>query len=274
MTLLARTRISFPLSAAGLLLAALASTPAKSQSRFEWPNAHRAALSLSFDDGRSSQVDAGLPALAQAGLKVTFYVVPSAIEKRQTAWRAAVQAGHEIGSHSLMHPCTGNFAWSRQKALEEYTLPRMDKELDEASRAIERIAGVKPTTFAYPCGQTFVGRGAGTTSYVPLVSRRFLAGRGWLGEAANDPSFVDLSQVIGVSMDNQELAELKPMLDEAIEQGKWLVLAGHDIGDQPGRQVTRVSFLRALGEYVKASERGVWVAPVGIVADWIKQQRK
>jgi peptidoglycan-N-acetylglucosamine deacetylase len=254
------------------LYAQPASPPAPSA--FAWPNGHRAALSLSFDDGRSSQVDTGLPLLGQLGLKVTFYVVPGAIEKRQTAWRAAVQAGHEIGNHSLNHPCTGNFPWSRQKALEEYTLPQMDAELDQATRDIARITGVTTATFAYPCGQTFVGRGATTQSYVPLIAKRFRAGRLWLGEAANDPGFVDLSQVIAVSMDDRDFESLRQTLDEAAEQGRWLVLAGHDISEQPGRQTTRVTFVRALAEYLKASERGVWVAPVGTVAEWIAKHRR
>jgi peptidoglycan/xylan/chitin deacetylase (PgdA/CDA1 family) len=252
---------------------AMRGTPAQPPSRFAWPENRRAAVSLSFDDGRGSQLDAGVPLFGELKLKVTFYVVPSAVERRQTAWRAAAGAGHEIGSHSLRHPCTGNFAWSREKALENYTLAQMDKELDEASAAIQRLIGSKPTTFAYPCGQTFVGRGDRTQSYVPLVSRKFIAGRGWLGEGPNDPGFVDLSQVAGVSMDDRELDALRATLDDAIERGQWLVLAGHDIGPQHGRQITRVSLLRALAEYLAAPERGVWVAPVGTVATWIRTQR-
>lgn len=259
------------------VLCALAAPPRQAPapaSAFPWPDGKRAAISLSFDDGRSTQMDAGLPVLGELGLKVTFYVVPSAIEKRQTAWRAAAQAGHEIGNHSLLHPCTGNFAWSRKKALEDYTLPRMDAELEQAGLEIKRITGVLPTTFAYPCGQTFIGRGPTTTSYVPLVSQRFAAGRLWLGEVANDPAFVDLSQVHAVSMDDKELAALLPMLDSAAEQGRWLVLAGHDIGSQAEAYTTRVTLLRALAAYLGAAERGYWVAPVGTVAGWIGKQRK
>ena len=258
-----------------LVLALLLSPgrPGAQAPAFEWPNGRRAALSLSFDDGRATQMDAGLPVLGQLGLKVTFYVVPSAIERRQTAWRAAAQAGHEIGSHSLNHPCTGNFGWARRKALEDYTLPQMDRELEQAGVEIKRITGVMPTTFAYPCGQTFVGRGAATASYVPLISRRFLAGRLWQGETANDPAFVDLSQVHAVSMDDRDLASLRPMLDAAADEGRWLVLAGHDIGDQPAPQTTRVSLLRALAEYVGAAERGYWVAPVGTVAEYVAKRR-
>ena len=240
---------------------------------FPWPNGKRAAVSLSFDDGRPTQMDAGMPVLAETGLKVTFYVVPSAIEKRQTAWRAAAQAGHEIGNHSLMHACTGNFGWSRQKALEDYTLSRMDAELDQAGIDIKRITGVLPTTFAYPCGQTFIGRGATTTSYVPLIAKRFLVGRLWMGETANDPAFVDLAQVHAVPMDDRDLAALKPMLDGTAEQGRWLVLGGHDIGTRVDPYTTRVAFLRDLAEYLKVPERGFWVAPVGTVAEWVATHR-
>lgn len=262
-----------PLIALGVLLLAPTPRTQAPASSFPWPNGKRAAVSLSFDDGRSSQMDAGMPVLSALGLKVTFYVVPGAIEKRQTAWRAAAQAGHEIGNHSLVHPCTGNFAWSRKKALEDYTLARMDTELEQAGIDIKRITGVLPTTFAYPCGQTFVGRGATTTSYVPLIGKRFLVGRLWLGELANDPSFVDLSQVHGVSMDDKDLPALQPMLDGAVEQGRWLVLAGHDIGGLPGPYTTRVAFLEALAKYLDAPERGIWVAPVGTVAEWVVKHR-
>lgn len=263
-----------PLLAIGVLSALAAPSGQAPASPFPWPDGKRAAISLSFDDGRSTQMDAGLPVLGELGLKVTFYVVPSAIEKRQTAWRAAAQAGHEIGNHSLMHACTGNFAWSRKKALEDYTLPRLDAELEQAGLEIKRITGVLPTTFAYPCGQTFIGRGATTTSYVPLISKRFVVGRLWLGEVANDPAFVDLSQVHAVSMDDKDLGALLPMLDSAAEQGRWLVLAGHDIGPQAEPYTTRVTLLRALAAYLGAAERGYWVAPVGTVAEWIGKQRK
>jgi len=241
-------------------------------SAFAWPAGHRAALSLSFDDGRASQVEVGAPVLDRLGLRSTFYVVPDRIEARASDWRALATRGHEIGNHSLTHPCTGNFPWSRERALEDYTLARMRDELSAANRAIESVAGVRPRTFAYPCGQTFVGRGAGTQSYVPIVSELFLAGRGWMGEAANDPGFVDLPQVIGVSMDDLQLEALRPLLEQAETAGAWLVLAGHDIGPGPGRQVTRVSFLEELAAWLKG--RRVWVDSVAAVATHIDAERK
>ena len=115
-----------------------------------------------------------------------------------------------------------------------------------------------------------MGRGAGVTSYVPLVNELFLAGRGWLDEAANDPAFVDRAQIFGYSMDDMEFSELKPAVDDAIAGGQWLVLAGHDIGATPGRQVTRVSMLRELIAYLREPSRGVWVDTVAHVAEHVR----
>jgi peptidoglycan-N-acetylglucosamine deacetylase len=240
---------------------------------FTWPQGKRAALSLSFDDGRASQVDVGLAVLDAAAVKATFYVMPGAIDERREGWRRAVAAGHEIGNHSLTHPCSGNFPWARDKALEQYTLTRMQQELEDANAAIARALGVTPLTFAYPCGQTFVGRGEGTSSYVPVVSRLFLAGRGWLDEAPNDPSAVDLAQVFGASMDDQEFEDLRSLLDQTIANGGWLVLGGHDIGHTPGRQVTRVATLETLLAYASDPRNGLWIDTVAQVARHIRASR-
>src|SRR5688572_24482762 len=127
-----------------------------------WPAGKQTAVSLTFDDARFSQVEGGTALLDQYGVKATFYVVPSWVEQRLEGWKKAAASGHEIGNHSLKHPCTGNFAWARANALEDYTLEQMRNELTEANKAIERLLGVKPQVFAYPCGQTFVGRGKDT----------------------------------------------------------------------------------------------------------------
>ncbi len=70
---------------------------------FAWPEGKHAAVSLSFDDARESQVISGTPLLDQYGVKATFYVVPSTMEKQLDGWKKAVTNGHEIGiTHSLI----------------------------------------------------------------------------------------------------------------------------------------------------------------------------
>src|SRR5262245_48028714 len=147
---------------------------AQSSAKFAWPGGKEAAISLSFDDGRYSQAERGIVFLDSLKTKATFYVVPSAVEERLDGWKKAVASGHEIGNHSLHHPCSGNFIWSRDHALENYTLDSMRDELSETNRRIKEMLGVTPEVFAYPCGQKFVGRGLNTKSYVPLVAEMFI----------------------------------------------------------------------------------------------------
>ncbi len=264
---LALTAAATAVAALGHLGALRAQAPAVT-----WPGGAKMALSLSFDDGRESQVTQGLPVFARHGARVTLYVVPSAVERRLDGWKQAVAAGHEIGSHSLTHSCSGNFPFARQKALEDHTLARMREELVESNRRIRELLGVTPRTFAYPCGQTFVGRGRSTQSYVPLIAELYLAGRGWLDEAANDPGFVDLAQTLGVEMDGKDFAQIRPLLDDATRRGAWLVLAGHDIGPD-GRQTTRIAMLDDLLAHVKRPDSGIWLATVAEAAEHIAAAR-
>lgn len=253
---------------AGSAMLAVAGLPPPQQAQQRstiWPDGARMALSLSFDDGRASQVSEGLPLFARHGAKVTLYVVPSAVEQRLDGWRQAVAAGHEIGNHSLTHSCSGNFPFARAKALEDHSVARMRDELRDANARISTLLGVTPRSFAYPCGQTFVGRGRETMSYVPVVAELFQSGRGWLDESANDPAFVDLAQIFGVEMDGKDFTELRPLLDDARARGAWLVLAGHEIG-AGGRQTTRIATLDALLAYANDPANGIWLATVGDAA--------
>ena len=239
---------------------------------FHWPAGKRVAVSLSFDDARASQVDVGLPLFDVQGVKVTFYVNPRSLGKRLDGWKKAAAKGHEIGNHSSSHPCTGNFTWSREHALENYTLAMMEQEMDGANAETERMLGVKPTTFAYPCGEKFIGRGSATTSYVPLVAKRFRAGRGFRDEAANDPVFCDFAQVLGVDSDGMSLEEMKKAVVAAAKTGGWLVLAGHEIG-KAGNQTTETAVLEPFLEYAKEPANGIWLDTVDTIARYIQTQR-
>jgi hypothetical protein len=239
---------------------------------FPWPDGKHAAISLSFDDARTSQVEVGTALLDQYGIKATFFVVPSNVQLNLDGWKKAIDSGHEIGNHTVNHPCSGNFLWSKKNALENYTLDNMHEELVEGNIQIQRLLGVKPEVFAYPCGQKFVGRGSNTKSYVPLVAELFVLGRGWRDESANDPDFCDLSQIAAIEMDGKNFDEILPLLEDAKKNGQWLVLAGHEMGEA-GYQTTRLAMLKKLFEYVQEPANGIWIAPMGTVAKYIQKQR-
>ncbi len=274
-----KTSRAMLLFATALLLAAaavlpVASSPARSRTaaEFPWPSGKRCAVSLTFDDARLSQPDAGIPLLDRLGIKATFYVSPDDLARRVDGWKAAVRAGHEVGNHTMTHPCTGNYAFSLRNALEDYTLERMAREIDDASRTIEAALGVKPDSFAYPCGQTFVGRGREVRSYVPLVAERFATARGWLGEDANDPAVCDLVQLLGMESDGKTFEQVKPLLDKAAGEGRWLILAGHEMAEGD-YQTTSLKMLEALGRYVNDPANGIWVDTVSRVGRYIRERR-
>jgi peptidoglycan-N-acetylglucosamine deacetylase len=251
---------------------ASAARPQTAVQTFQWPNGKRAAVSLSFDDARVSQVDEGLAVLNRHQVKATFFLQSANISQRLDGWKKAVADGHEIGNHSITHPCTGNYAFSRHNALEDYSLEMMAAQLDGANAEIERLLGVKPRTFAYPCGLKFVGRGLHVRSYVPLVADRFLVGRGYLDEAANDPAFCDLSQAMGTPFDDLTFDQMKELVEKAAQDGRWVIFVGHDIGKR-GFQVTDAEALGALCDYLNNPANGIWVGTVAEVGDYVRRQQ-
>ncbi|MEO5600449.1 MAG: polysaccharide deacetylase family protein [Cyclobacteriaceae bacterium] len=261
------------LSVAILAVATESTLAQNASSGFSWPNGKQIAVSLTFDDARKSQVDVGTALLNEYNVKATFYLVPGQVKERLEGWRKATASGHEMGNHSLFHPCSGNFPWARTKAIEDYTLEKMKRELLEANIEIQNLLGVKPEVFAYPCGQTYVGRGRDTKSYIPVVAELFLSGRGWLDEGPNDPAFCDFAQLTGMEMDGKNFEDILPILENAKTNRHWVVLAGHEMGES-GPQTTRLSMLRKLIEYARDPANGIWLAPVGTVAKYVEGERK
>ena len=240
-------------------------------SAFAWPGGKRCAVSFTFDDARPSQLEAGLPILDAFGVRATFYVCLPPLRTSADAWRAAAARGHEVGNHTVNHPCSGNYHWCRAH-LEAYTLERMARELDDAQAAIAESVGVTPTTFAYPCGNTFVGRGERTQSYVPLVALRFRAGRGFRNETTNRPAVCDLAQVAGVDSDRHPFEVLRTWVDRAVERGAWLCFVSHDVSPTLD-QAMRPDTLRRLCDYVRAGGQ-VWADTVANVARHVESRRR
>ncbi len=237
---------------------------------FSWPGGAKAAVSLTFDDARPSQVDNGLKILERHGVKATFYVNPGSLAQRLEGWKRAVAAGHEIGNHTVSHPCSGNFPWSRENALEDWTLERMEKELLEANRLVGGMLGVTPRTFGYPCGQTFVGRGEGTRSYVPLVAKHFLAGRAFMTEHQNNPGFCDLAQLGCVPLDLITADEAMGHVEK--NAGAWIIFAGHEVAEK-GYQVTQMAELDRLCGLLRERSSLILVDTVLRLASCIREKR-
>jgi hypothetical protein len=247
-----------------------------------WPDNHLAAISLTFDDGLHSHLQRALPELDQRGLRATFYLNPSGSTDpnspdhwriRLQRWLPASQAGHEIGNHSLTHPCSLNIKadWSPRNLMDRTA--EIEIDLQEAqSRLMAVFPAQTHTSFAYPCYETSVGRGLTRLSYVPVVAHLFAAGRarGELeGSLANDPLYSDLHHLSSWGVERQSGAFMIGLVEQALALGRWGILTFHGI--QEGHlPVGDVDFIALLDHLVRRRD-AVWTAPVADVAGYIRQ---
>jgi hypothetical protein len=104
------------------------------------------------------------------------------------------------------------------------------------------------------------------------VAERFVVGRGAFDEVANNPAFCDLAQVTGIDIDGLDFKQVKQLVDDAIADGRWLVLFGHEVGEA-GHQTTFAATLDALCRYAQDPANVLWIDTVAAVGQYILEQR-
>jgi peptidoglycan-N-acetylglucosamine deacetylase len=242
--------------------------------RSPWPEGVKCAVSLAFDDGHPSQLRHAVPLLDAHKVAGSFYLTTKLFESYSPRlrklmlerWAAAAASGHEIGNHTNAHPASANSAGvgeGERLALEELTLADIEREIDVAQRFLATELGCEASTFAYPCGMSFVGRGRKRESYVPLVAQRFVVGRSFHDECAASPLLCDLAHVPALKMDDQPPELLHALIDEAAANGTWLILVGHDVGNEAASPYrTQTAALESVLAYLDARRETIWVSTV------------
>ena len=78
------------------------------QSGLPWQG-KKCAVVLTYDDAIDQQLDNAVPILDSLNLKATFYITAfsSSMQSRMGEWRKLAEHGHELGNHTLFHPCFG-----------------------------------------------------------------------------------------------------------------------------------------------------------------------
>jgi peptidoglycan-N-acetylglucosamine deacetylase len=238
-----------------------------------WPDGCQGAVSLTFDDGMTSQLRVAIPMLDEHGLAATFYLNPRGDnwEERLASWREAARAGHEIGNHTMAHPCTRAFRETGEPAgLEAMTLEELEADVVEAERRLRAAIPEPPErSFCYPCYQDHVGEGEGRRSYVPVIARHFIAARA-KGEMANHPASCTLHHLSSWPVERCWGATLVGLAERAASQGRWTILTFHGL-NQGNLAVADVD-LRELCAHLRRHRERLWTAPVITVArrivDW------
>lgn len=262
------------LAVAGLAFAASAQPVA-------WPDGKTAAVVLTYDDSLATQIDVAIPALDAAGLKGTFFLSGSDLEAGDIArWRAAAAEGHELGNHTLFHPCSRatdaadtTFTADARYASEAYTPATLLDEIRVMNVFLTAIDGRTEHAFAPPCGEHL----AGGADYLAALRASGLVryGRGVdpPGDGPIDPMPVDPMNVPSVWFEeNATGADLIAAVERAAKSGGMVVLGFHGIG---GDYLSVSAAAHAeLIAYLKAHQGTIWVAPFSTVMDYAMAKKK
>lgn len=249
-----------------LLLTAFVSS---AQNKTPWKN-KKCAVALTYDDALNIHLDKVIPALDSVGLKGTFYLTGSseAFTKRIPEWRKAAAKGHELGNHTLFHPCYGKRPgreWVKPDYdMNSYTLQRIADEIKMNNALLEATDGKKKRTLACPCGDTQIG----DSSYLYRLRNDFVAVRDGTPDANNVNGFgATPIQWMGAYENSGD--QLVAAVKKAMESNALLVIVFHGVGGEHSINISSEAH-RELLQFLKKNESQVWVAPFMEIAEYIK----
>lgn len=224
-------------------------------------NDHPAAVSLTFDDARPVHLDVAVPELNKRDFHATFFVIVSKLT-RLDEWRQAQSQGHEIGNHTLTH----EHAAALNKEGEEV-------QVEDAKTFLDSNFHANIITFAYPYMEVSPG-------VLFWVAKYNFAARGW----PQDPSLLYVKSDVDPDWYNLPgqpiftkygLDVYQAWVEKALSLHAWTTFQFHGIGDaSTGWEPIPTGRFTSLLDYLKVEQtKGLWIAPFGEVAAYLRAQR-
>lgn len=236
-------------------------------------NGKKAAVVITYDDALDVHLDNALPILDSAGFKASFYLTAAAPASRNRLndWRKAAAAGHELGNHTLYHPCDATKpgrSWvSPISDLHKYTTAQIVRESEMTNSFLEAIDGKKERTFAYTCGDTETGEG----SFIEAIKGQFVALRG-VRSSLNKFGATNLDNVDCYVVDTQNQQHLVAWAEQARSENAMLVVLFHGVGGGHNINVdlkAHHDFVR----YLKKNEKDYWVTTMVDAGKFIRNAK-
>jgi len=239
-----------------------------------WPEGKGCAVSLTYDDAFESHWREVAPALEERGFRGTFYTpIRPSLWNHAEQWRKVAQAGHELGNHTVFHPCrrppeSENYKGFDRFDLSRYTLEEFEREVAVANAYLQLLDGQPWRTYGHTCYDMTVGRGSDEVSVTPVVRKHFSAARGArrLEFAASAIDGINLFEIGAVS--SYHFEDFKRGIDHARESQGWLIIALHDVAEREERLRIARTEHEALLDYL-ATDDSIWLNSVRDVAAWI-----
>jgi sialate O-acetylesterase len=234
-------------------------------------NGKKAAVVLTYDDALNVHLDNVVPLLDSLGLKATFYLTAyfPGCSERLNDWKKAATKGHELGNHTLFHPCIGNQPgreWVKpEHDMSKYTVQRMVDETRMTNVFLEALDGKKKRTFAYTCGDMKIG----DTSFIDKMKNDFIAARAVRSEM-HSINQVNLYDVDCYAINGETGDQMIDLVKRSIQSNTLLVFLFHGVGGEHSLNVSLPAH-RQLLRFLKQNEKDIWIAPMIEVAESIQK---
>jgi peptidoglycan/xylan/chitin deacetylase (PgdA/CDA1 family) len=266
------TRRSISAGLTALVLSGPAAAHTRALARPAWPGAAKAAVSLTYDDGLDSQLDNAAGPLAAAKLRATFFLTRDNAQARLADWvKLARSGGHEVGNHTVTHPC--NLRTFTAASFARREIAPMDDWLDDNfGRNPGRL-------FAYPCSMTDLGPGDANQQLARyealLKASGFRGARTCDEDDPNSPRYARADpyrlRASAITSDKDDPNLAVAYVQGAMKRGDWAILVFHEILEQRnGQGDTSIATHQTVLNWLVAQP--VWCAPMGQVLDHIASQ--
>jgi peptidoglycan-N-acetylglucosamine deacetylase len=249
--------------------------PAIVSAQFKWPNGAKAAICLTYDDALDGQLDYAIPQLDSAGLKGTFFLTGSSscLYRRMNEWRKAALNGHELGNHTLFHPCLQTsadgtkFEWVKPEYdLGNYNLAQLLRELKTENTLLKAIDGQEIRTYGYTCSDYTVGG----ILFIDSLKSIFYAARGD-GNIPESMKDYNVYKTPSWGVIDNSADELIAYINNARDKGTIAIFMFHSVGG--GYLNTGAAQHRKLLEYISKNRKDFYCATFKEVMGYIKNYK-
>jgi len=244
---------------------------------FAWPERIEGAVSLTYDDGLPIHYTVVDPLLRECSLRATFYpMIQSDLQLHPERWRELAAVGHELGNHTVFHPCRQSLTNPDPRLgelydLSRYTTEQLRAELEVANLVLHLLDGQSERTFGNTCCNTTLGSAAMEQSFEPLLAESFLAARGSLtNRIARPAQDINLFNIGCIDAAGRSLEDLKDLIEQTRACSGWAILMIHGVGADTHHLYLETDVHEHFIHWL-AQQQAIWTAPVRVLARYIKE---
>jgi hypothetical protein len=214
---------------------------------------NRGLITVTFDDGWTSQHKNALPILDKYGIPATMYIISGSIND-QPAYMTQAQIqdfadrGHNIESHSVTHP-----------HLRELSPAQLNAELTESQATLRQMFGpTAATDFASPYAEY-------NDATLAAIRELYTTQRAYDDDGTDNSGFNTRTNYDPYNLrvkfveSTTTTATVQGWIDSAKASNAWLILAYHEVGENigGGTYTTDTDVLDADMKAVKNSGLGI-----------------